>query len=47
MGTGANEIQMDTVTSVVVEVDPSNKESANSVDSSEKGYDTSSGKLQL
>jgi hypothetical protein len=46
-GAGINEIQMDTVTSVVVEVDPSQKEPALSVDSSEKGFETSSSKMRL
>lgn len=46
-GAGINEIQMDTVTSVVVEVDPSNKELALSVDSSDKGLETSSSHVRL
>lgn len=46
-GPGINDIQMDTVTSVVVEVDASNKEPALSVGSSDKGFETSSRKTHL
>lgn len=45
-GAGVNGIQMDTVTSVVVEGDPSNKELALSVNSSDRGFETSSGKMR-
>lgn len=46
-GVGASEIQMDTVTSVVVEIDPAQKETALSVDSSDKGFETGSGNMRL
>ncbi|KAK9419607.1 putative Glucose receptor Git3 N-terminal domain-containing protein [Seiridium unicorne] len=44
---GSNEIQMDIVTSVVIEVDRPRKESALSVNSSEKGVQGSSGRMHL
>ncbi|ETS88279.1 hypothetical protein PFICI_02107 [Pestalotiopsis fici W106-1] len=46
-GAANNEIQMDTVTSVVVEIDIANKEQAQSAHSSEKGFETSSTKYRL
>lgn len=45
--TANNEIQMDTVTSVVVEIDVDKKEPAQSAHSFDKGFETSSSKYRL